>query len=335
MSALRAPDLAASWEWLSAAAEPASVLILWRDGLSLPGFDDVEKARGEVLGRQDVSALIAKQRADGSWGDSAPSRGRILSTLWASKALIDVGMGDETPAVRAAMGYLSDHAMTEDGYFSTTGDERGVLACYVGLAMRLFSDTGRPEWAAAQLEWLTRYQQVCVEGRHRRDVSSWGHGLEHRYGGCFAQTTCVIGLVRAAEAFSRGRQAEHREAFDAIRSALLERQLMLTRDGARVLSLTVPGGGVDRWTSPGFPSDWRIDLADVIHALSPTTAPLRDNRAQRAIDTLMAWRLPNGSWARGWHAEPSFMTGLGASRRGQGNAIVTAKAVVALSRLAA
>lgn len=332
MPALVPPDLAPTWTWLRERAHPAAALILHREGILYDGMTGPETARRAVLADPAVDEAIGRQLADGSWGpqDSAPAR--ILPTLWGLKALVDLGFDHDLDAVYHALEFLSTHATTPEGYFSTTGQKYGVLACYVGLTMRLFHDAGRADMAAAQLEWLTWYQQVSVAGEHRREARVWGQGLETRYGGCFSATSCVTGLVRAAEAFSRGADREHEEAFGVVREALLERELIFTRDGAQILPLSAPGRTAHRWTAPAFPRDWRIDLADVLHAVA-SDDPLTDARAQRAIDVVMSWRRPDGSWSRGWHTTPAFMAGIGAVQKGEGNPVVTAHVAVALSRL--
>ena len=93
-----------------------------------------------------------------------------------------------------------------------------------------------------------------------------------------------------------------------------------------------PGHGVHRWTAPAFPTDWRLTLSDIVYAIAHDD-PVTDPRAQRAVDLLMSWRRPDGSWTRGWHTTPSFLAGIGASEKGEGNPIVTAHAAVAIARL--
>jgi hypothetical protein len=88
------------------------------------------------------------------------------------------------------------------------------------------------------------------------------------------------------------------------------------------------------WTVPAFPSDWRVDLIDVVHAVAVGSGGA-DPRAQRAVDLLMASRREDGSWARGWHVTSPFLTGFGTAPRGRGNPIATARAFVALTLLAA
>lgn len=332
MPRLIAPDLAPTWSWLRQSADPAAALILHRAGITGTGVAGPETARRGVLALAPIVDAFESQHRDGSWGPQDDAAARILPTLWGLKALVDLGLDHDVDAVHGALQFLESHATTPEGYFTTTGQKFGVLACYVGLTMRVFHDAGRPDMAAAQLEWLTWFQQVSVAGEHRRETRHWGQGLETRYGGCFSSTTCAIGLIRAAEALSRGADQEHEQAFATVREALLERELIFTRDGMQILPFRAPGRGEHRWTAPAFPTDWRLDLADVLHAVAGDV-PLADGRAQRAVDLMMSWRRPDGSWARGWHTTPSFMAGLGAGEKGEGNPIVTAHVAVALSRL--
>lgn len=332
MTGLVAPDLTRTWTWLRHAADPASALILWRAGIDADWVAGPQTAQRAVLDDPAVAAALARQLSDGSWGPEDDEVKRIVPTLWALKTLVDLGLDHDVDAIHLALTFLEEQATTDDGYFTTTGTPYGVLACYVGLATRVFHDAGRGDLAAAQLEWLTWYQQVAVAGEHRREAGDWGQGLDRRYGGCFASTSCIVGVTRATEAWSRGADAEHWEAFRVGRETLLERGLAFTRDGTSVLPLSAPGHGVHRWTAPAFPTDWRLTLSDIIYAIAHDD-PVTDPRAQRAVDLLMSWRRPDGSWARGWHTTPSFLAGIGASEKGEGNPIVTAHAAVAIARL--
>lgn len=326
----QAHQLAPSWEWLERHPHPAAHLLLARAGLSRPWLAPAETCRAELVADVAVARAIAEQRADGSWGEPGERTRRILSTLWVVKALVEAGLDRQSAFLGRALAFLETTATTRGGVFSTTGEDHGVLPCYVSLAARLFHDAGCGEVAAHQLEWLTRYQQVRVAGVPRRAAAVWGHQLETRYGGCFSSTSCVIGVARAAAAWAVGPTPAARQARVAAREALLERSLAYARSGAP-LALPSPGKRAHGWMGPAGPSDWHLDLIDVLDAAAPTV-PGQDPRARRAIEELLALRRPDGSWSRGWHVTPRLLRGFGASRRGEGNPLATARAVVALSR---
>jgi hypothetical protein len=334
MTVVAIPDMGETWRWLEASRHPSGELLLHRAGLDVPWGVGDDAAMAELLADAAIVRAFAAQRGDGSWGADERADARILPTLWVVKALIEAGLDAQVNQVDAALAFLADHATTDAGYFTVFGTDSGVLPCYVGLAARLWVDSGRLELVSPQVEWLTRFQRVSVAGVARRDADAWGHGLEKRFGGCFASTSCLIGIARAAEAWSRGDLPKHHDAYAIAREVLLERSLAFTRDGRQLLDLPAPVKSPGAWTTPAFPSDWRVDLIDVIHAVArgPHGA---DPRAQRAVEVLMASRRDDGSWARGWHVTSPFLKGFGAAPRGQGNPIATARALAALTLLAA
>ncbi len=333
MAVLVRPDLDTTWRWLDVARHPAAELLLRRAGLEVPWGKGRVAASAELLADPALTHAFSMQRDDGSWGIDDRADARILSTLWVVKTLIEAGLDAAVNQVDAALTFLAHYATTSDGYFTISGTDMGVLPCYVGLAARVFRDAGRGDLVETQTQWLTRHQQVSVAGQTRREAAEWGHGLDHRYGGCFSSTSCLIGIVRATEVWREGDRQEHRDAYACARDVLHERSLAFTRDGKRLLDLPAPARTPSAWTLPAFPSDWRVDLIDVIHAVarSPHGA---DPRAQRAVDVLMASRREDGSWARGWHVTSPFLKGFAVAPRGRGNPIATTRAFVALTLLA-
>lgn len=320
-----------TWDWLARANHPAANLLLRRHDHDVPWSAGSETDRRALLGDPAVVAALEKQGPDGSWGVMGPSEDRIMPTLWVVKTLVDAGLDADTTEVDKALTFLGRVARAKRWVFSTTADDRGVLACYVGLAARLYGDAGRPDLAKPQIEWLTQFQQVSVAGEARRETADWGNELETRYGGCFAATSCLVGVVRAAEAWREAEGDEASEAFDVAKGALLERGLAYTRDGAQLLPLKSQTSDDSSWVRPAFPSDWRIDLVDIVHAFGGRVDPL-DMRPRKAVALLMAARHPDGSWARGWHVTSAFLRGFGAAPRGEGNPIATARTAVALAR---
>lgn len=334
MVAVASPEMEPTWRWLETSQHPSAELLLRRAEFDVPWGVGSDAARAQVLADPILVRASRAQRDDGSWGTNERVETRILPTLWVVKALIEAGLDATIYQVDAALTFLVNRATTDAGYFTVSGTDRGVLPCYVGLATRLCLDAGRHDLVGPQLEWLTRFQQISVAGVVRRKADKWGQGLDTRYGGCFRSTSCFIGVVRAAEAWSAGEMPAHRDAYRAARQVLDERSLAFTRDGRRLLDLPAPVRSSGGWTSPAFPSDWRVDLIDVIHAAARGSHGI-DPSARRAVEVLMASRRDDGSWVRGWHVTSPFLKGFGAAPGGQGNPIATARALVALTLLAA
>lgn len=265
------------------------------------------------LPEDGIGRVLAAQRADGSWGDADDVRRRVLPTLWTVSLLGDLGLGG-TDAWHAGAELLARRATTDDGTFSRDGRREGVLACYVSIAATTFLLGGRRDLAAPQVAWLLRHQDVRDHGASRRpEVTTYHPALATRYGGCFAGTTCLIGVVkagRALEMWSRDPAVSAGtvsggtvsagpsfsacgEALTAIRDALLDRHLMFRRDGGVVPLGTAPTRAHE-WLLPTFPLDWRTDLVEVLDVVA-RTGPA-DQRMQPALDHVASLQLPDGGW---------------------------------------
>lgn len=323
--------LAPTWSWIEAANHAGANLLLRRAGMDVPWSTGAETDRRRFIADPIIQGAFDKQREDGSWGAAAPSEDRILPTMWVVKTLVESGLDQETDEVYNAIEFLARVGRTRRGYFSTTHDDAGVLACYVGMAARVYREAGRPDLEAYQLDWLTRYQRLTVAGEEYREFDDWGNDLETRYGGCFSRTSCLVGVVRATGAWNHAQGEDRQEAFVAGRELLLERSLAFTRDGTTPVSLPSPGSKADGWVPPAFPTDWRIDLVTILDDAGRAGSAF-DQRASRAIQLLMSLRRSDGSWSRGWHVTSGFLKGLGAPTLGEGNAIVTARAALALAK---
>lgn len=274
-----------------------------------------------------LDRVLERQRDDGSWGAADDWRRRVLPTLWTVNVLAELGAASG-PAWDAAARFLAARGTTDGGVFSRDGRRDGVLACYVAIAATTYLLGGRPDLAAPQVAWILRHQDVREHGISRRGgVEPYHSGLSHRYGGCFASTSCLVGVVKAGRALELWRRTGQSrtgrsntgpsrtgpsrtgqtgaaaltgtdardvdELLGVIRDALLARSLMRTGDG-RVLPLGVPPARADEWLVPTFPVDWRTDLVEVLD-LAARTGPY-DERLQPAVDRLAALQRPDGGW---------------------------------------
>lgn len=321
--------LEVTWRWLAAANHPAANLLLRRAGKAVPWSAGAETDRRRLIADPVIQSAFDKQREDGSWGAAAPSEDRVLPTMWVLKTLVESGLDQETEQVHLALEFLSRVGRNRRGHFSTSWDDEGVFSCYVGLAAKTFYDAGRDDLVRYQLDWLTRFQAIRVDGIDRREVEDWGLSRDPGCGGCMSSTTCEIGVVRAAAAWKTSPSDVHREAYLVAREAVLDRGLAAEEDGSLAMELPSPGAKADGWVPPGFPLDWRIDLVTVLEGIGDSSLG-PDARATRAIDLVLKMRRSDGAWSRGWHVTSGFLKGYGAPAIGEGNPIVTARVALAL-----
>lgn len=279
-----------------------------------------------------VADAFSRQRVDGSRGAADDRRRRVLPTLWMVKALGDLGVGARHIGWRKAVDFLSSVTHTRTGVFSLSGGPDRVLSCYVGIAAVTYLRAGLRDLAEPQIAWIAAHQDVRRKGVQCRPgtVEPFSRHLQTRYGGCMADTTCLIGLVKAGQALElwvRGAAdtpdvVEARGVLEAIREAFLSRRLLYRGDGS-VMGLGTPAGDPAQWLLPTFPLDWRTDLIEVLDPVARCGAP--DLRMQPALDRMAGLRLPDGTWPLRRAFWPADLPAL--ARRGgrRGNPLVSCR----------
>ncbi len=243
--------------------------------------------------------LRQRQNPDGSFGQQATPTGRVVTTIFAARSLQEAGLVDH-PSLGPALDFLARTATC--GGCTITGQRDGVLSCYTGMLARLMVRSRRLDDAVPLLEWIVTYQPVVYGDTtyHQPTGPIWGEYLRHRYGGCMAATTCLLGLVPACGALLDARDAgidvpvdAH---LDAMRRLLIDRRLMHRTDGT-IIALSGhtkadPHG--TRWMLPAFPRDYLIDLIELVDLAQRLHVP--DSAMTEAVDLIASWQLPDGSW---------------------------------------
>lgn len=289
---LQLPSLEPAIDFLEASSNPTVGLRLAR--LRTPSAD-VAHFREKVIRQPVVQEAFSAQRNDGSWGAKERPGSRLLPTLWVVKTLTELGVDASSHQWRRAVEFLVEHGHADNNVFSISGRRDGVLSCYVGIAALLYLQGSCPDLAKPQLDWIIRFQEVKAGGRDRRvePVAEWSTHLRTRYGGCMAETTCLVGLLRVGRALAMSGRSDAGLLVGAIREVFLERRLMYTTEGS-LLPLAVSPSKADSWLAPTFPLDWRIDLIEVLDFVSRTGN--HDERMQDAIAAISGFRLPDGTW---------------------------------------
>jgi len=247
-----------------------------------------------------LDQVLGSQRDDGSWGAQADPPRRVVTTIFAARSLQEGGHADH-PAVGRALDFLTRTAIVEGGG-SIGGTRDTVYPCYDGMLARLLVRAGRLAEARPLLTWLVRYQPVASGGvaYHVPADPAWGSYLQHRYGGCMASTTCLLGLVPASSALAAARAAGldlgQGPLLDAMRQLLVDRRVLFARSGA-ILPLARrtrldPHG--TRWLAPAFPLDYTIDLLELVQLAVDLQVPLEP--LSEALALIRSWRLPQGGW---------------------------------------
>jgi hypothetical protein len=245
-----------------------------------------------------LAQLDSQQHEDGSWGQQATAPARIVPTILAARSVQEAG--EWTPALSRALDFLAGSAVV-DGGGSISGTRESVLTCYTGMLARLFLRAGRTDVAMPLLEWIVRYQSVAYGGTTYHEPSDhWGDYLQHRYGGCMASTTCLLGLVPAVSALALARrlgiEVGAEPLVEATRRLLEDRRVIYGRAGTVIplAGRTKADPLGTRWLAPAFPLDYVVDLVELVQLAVDVDVPR--TAMAGAIDLIQSWRLPDGGW---------------------------------------
>ncbi len=332
MAALNIPDLGPSLRFLNECDHPSIRLQL----AEMHGATQTSLCR-EVADLGMVHNAFALQNSDGSWGEHERAGNRLLPTLWMVKTLGELGLDERHQGWLRALEFLGECGHTSAGVFTIRGDEQGVLSCYVGTVASIYLRTGRTDLAAPQVEWILNHQEVQEGGKPLRSapVAPFSPHLKEQYGGCMAETTCLVGLLRTGAALVQwSRHSEDRRVdslVSEIRSVFLDRRVFYRSNGS-IIPLAVSPKKAEDWLAPTYPLDWRIDLIEAIDFLAQAGSP--DERMQEAIDHIVGLRLPDGSWPLRRTFKPDHLDRLESRSTRVGSPFITMRVVRALHRLA-
>ena len=326
---LRVPDLERATRFLAHSDDPT---IRLRLALLADPAADVARLRALIPESAPVAAALVSQHPDGSWGDHDRRLNRLLPTLWMVKTLHELGLATDSEQWRRGVEFLADVGHSDDGVFSISGRRDGVLSCYVGIVALLYLAGGFADYARYQMDWVLRHQEIKVSGEDRRDtaVAGWSPHLKEKYGGCMAETTCLVGLLRTARAMATSGRPEGAHFVATTRRAFLERKLMFSSRG-NVIPLAVSPAKAETWLAPTFPLDWRVDLVEVVEFVARTGAT--DDRMQDAIERLADMQRDDGTWPLLRSYPPAGLRGLERPSARRSSPIATMRVVEALSAL--
>ena len=175
-----------------------------------------------------------------------------------------------------------------------------MLSCNTGMLALLFLRAGRGRQATPLIEWILRFQPVAFGDRtYHRPQAHWDDYLAHRYGGCMARSTCLLGLIPTIQALVQARRSlavdtsAHETAF---RDLLTERRLIFGR-GGQIMPLagrTKADPHGTRWLAPAFPLNYVVDMVALAHVAREVGLPW--DAMPEAANLIRSWGLPEGGW---------------------------------------
>lgn len=288
-------------DWLLESSDPAVRHLTLVDLLDEPrDAPEVRKARRAAMHVDPIAAILAAQRADGSWVKTGPGYApKYTGTVWSIMFLEQMGADAGDPHVRAGCEHVLAHTLASTGGFGASGGAdrapaaSSVYHCLNGNLVRAliaFGYLDDPRLRGA-IEWETR--SILEEGfeGHRASGTS-GPGFRC---GVNEGLPCGWGAIKALRGLAaippRRRTAPVRRAIDAGVGFLL------TVDPATA-RYPMGWGNIEpnrSWFRLGFPSGYVGDVLQVLEVLAELGQG-RDGRLTNAIDLVLSKQDAEGRW---------------------------------------
>ena len=263
---------------------------------------DVAAARGEVMARGPVPAILDAQEPEGYWVQRESSYlPKYRSTQWSVIFLAQLGAGGSAPRLRAGCDFVLDNDRAKYGGFSYTGKNSGLIHCLQGNLAAALIDLGMfgdPRLDEA-LDWMAR--SVTGEGiapaeqrgapvRYLRSGNS-GPGFP-----CSANDhlPCAWGAIKVMLALGKVTEAARTPAMQA--AIEMGVNLLLSRDPA---AADYPMGYNNKpnrsWFKFGYPVGYVTDVLQNLEVLSALGYG-GDRRLHNAVELLLSKQDKEGRW---------------------------------------
>jgi hypothetical protein len=289
--------------WLLEPNDPGVRYLAMRDLLDLPADDpDLVAARETAHRDGPIASVLDAMEEGGYWvKPGAGYNPKYRSTVWAIILLAQLGASADMDArIRRACDYLLDHALTENGQFSSSGTPSGTIDCLQGNLLVSLQDLGfeDPRMEAA-FEWMAR--SVTGEGvAPMEDKKAPLRYYAGKYGPGFVcgannKLACAWGGVKVMLAFGLLPQTR--------RTPLIERAIKRGVDflfSVDPAGAAYPSGWSDNpsrnWWKFGFPVFYVTDLLQNVESLVRLGYG-EDPRLANALEVIRSKADRDGRWA--------------------------------------
>lgn len=172
--------------------------------------------------------------------------------------------------------------------FSLSGDEKMFLPCYNAMIISAMCRLGRAndEQVKKAINWINDYQPM-----ERGIKVSIPNFRFDRFGGCYNNTPCYIGLAKSVIALFNYQKATNDKSADKKLQQGIE--YLLQHQLVKRLSKDVPI--TNHILDITFPESYHLNIVELIRFASEANL-LRDERTRCAIDFLQNSRQKDGGW---------------------------------------
>lgn len=288
--------------WLLEERDPGVRYLAMRDLLDLSADDgDLISARETAHRQGPIAVILDEMDPEGYW--VKPGAGyapKYHGTVWSLIMLAQLGASAETDArISQGCGYLLEHALTEYGQFSISGNPSDTIDCLQGNLCATLLDLGVEDPRLEQaFEWMAR----TTTGEGVAPMGTRGTKMRYYSGkigpgflcGANNKQACAWGAVKVMLAFSKLRPERRPPLIEeAIQQGV---NFLLGGDPAEA---PYPNGYNDKpsgnWWKFGFPLFYITDLLQNVEALVELGFGA-DRRLANALDLIRSKQDADGRW---------------------------------------
>jgi hypothetical protein len=293
--------------WLLEPSDPGVRSLALRDLLDRGAGDQELKAAREAAHREGpIATVLGKMRDEGYWEEpGAGYRPKYTSTVWALILLAQLGADAAMDSrIPRACRYLLDHALTEYGQFSASGNPGGTVDCLQGNMCASLLDLGfeDPRLEGAY-EWMAR----TVTGEGVAAMGEKSTPIRYYSGKCGAgfqcgannKQPCAWGAAKVMLAFGKLPANQ--------RTPIIERSI---QEGVDFLfsvdpaTAQYPSGYNEKpsgnWWKFGFPVYYITDILQIAEALVHLGYG-KDPRLANTLKLIREKQDERGRWALEYH----------------------------------
>ena len=290
---------------------------------------EVKEARQFIMTEGVVPKIMARQNADGSWGDPMRFyRDKYQGTSWTLLILAELGADPDDSGIRRACEFILNRSQEPmHGGFSYdtssktgTGLPGGVIPCLTGNMVFSLVKLGyqKDPRVTQAIEWITTYQRAD-DGILQPQKGE----LYDRRKMCFGAHSCHMGVAKTLKGLTAVPKDERTIEINETIEKLTEYFLIhhLYKKSHDLQEVAKPG-----WLKLGFPLMYQTDILELLVIFRELG--IRDPRLQDAADILKKKRLDNGTWK----LENTFngRTVVSIEKKGAPSKWITLKALIAL-----
>ena len=289
--------------WLLQANSPGARYLALRDLVDEPKPAELRAARTTAHKRGPIAAILRHMDKAGFWVKPGPGYSpKYHSTVWSMITLAQLGASvEEDPRIARACDYVLEHAMAEEGQFSTisTGAASGTVDCLQGNLCWALTEMGCEDARLdAAFDWMAR--SVTGEGvAPASNVNAARRYFAYKCGpgfacGVNANLPCAWGGVKVLLAL--GRLPKERRT--PVTQAAIRRgvDLLFSVDPATANYPTRTGDKPSRnWWKFGFPVFYVTDLLQLAQALA-ALGYARDRRLAHTLQIIREKQDARGRW---------------------------------------